>query len=167
MMHEPRVPPKLSVVIPCYNEEAVIQELHRRVTRTCRSLVGDSYELVLVNDGSLDHTWAMLQAVVRDDDRIVAVDLSRNYGHQLALSAGLALARGERILIIDADLQDPPELLPDMMHLMDNGADVVYGQRRTRSGENFFKRVSAAIFYRFIRTIGDRILPADARGFRL
>lgn len=167
LMYEPRVSPKLSVVIPCYNEEAVIQELHRRVTRTCRSLVGDSYELVLVNDGSLDHTWAMLQALVRDDDRIVGVDLSRNYGHQLALSAGLSLARGERILVIDADLQDPPELLPEMMRLMDNGADVVYGQRLERDGETWFKRVSASAFYRLLLRMTDVPIPPDTGDFRL
>src|SRR5215831_3696843 len=111
----------LSVVAPCYNEEAVISELHRRVTLACRDLSGDSYELVLVNDGSTDGTWAALQQLANDDDRVVAIDLSRNHGHQLALSAGLSLARGDRILVIDADLQDPPELLPDMMRLMDDG----------------------------------------------
>src|SRR5260370_34084063 len=167
MMHEPRVRTRLSVVIPCYNEEAVIQELYRRVTRTCRSLVGDSYELLVVNDGSLDQTWPMLQALAHNDDRIVAVDLSRNYGHQLALSAGLSLARGERILVIDADLQDPPELLPEMMRLMDNGADVVYGQRLEREGETWFKRVSASAFYRLLLRMTDVPIPPDTGDFRL
>ena len=102
--------------------------------------MNDSYELVLVNDGSFDNTWAMLQQLAHNDDRIVAVDLSRNHGHQLALSAGLSLARGERVLVIDADLQDPPELLPEMMQLMDGGADVVYGQRVERYGETWFKK---------------------------
>ncbi len=104
MMHEPRPCIKLSVVIPCYNEEAVIHELYRRVAPVCRNLVGDRYELLLVNDGSVDKTWAMLQELAQNDNSIVAVDLSRNHGHQLALSAGLSLARGERILVIDADL---------------------------------------------------------------
>jgi polyisoprenyl-phosphate glycosyltransferase len=129
---EPQVRTELSVVIPCYNEEAVIHELHRRVTLVCCSLVGESYELILVNDGSFDNTWPMLNALVHDDHRIVAVDLYRNHGHQLALTAELSLARGERILVIDADLQEPPELLPEMMRLMDEGADVVYGQRIQR-----------------------------------
>jgi polyisoprenyl-phosphate glycosyltransferase len=167
MIHEPRVRTKLSVVIPCYNEEAVIQELYRRVTRTCRSLVGDSYEVLVVNDGSRDQTWAMLQALAHDDDRIVAVDLSRNYGHQLALSAGLSLARGERILVIDADLQDPPELLPEMMRLMDGGADVVYGQRVERDGETWFKKVSASAFYRLLLRMTDVPIPPDTGDFRL
>jgi polyisoprenyl-phosphate glycosyltransferase len=167
MMHEPQVRTKLSVVIPCYNEEAVIHELHRRVTLACRSLVGGSYELVLVNDGSFDGTWAMLQELAHNDDRIVAVDLSRNHGHQLALSAGLSLARGERILVIDADLQDPPELLSQMMRLMDNGADVVYGQRVERDGETWFKRVSASAFYRLLLRMTDVGIPSDTGDFRL
>jgi len=146
---------KLSVVIPCYNEEAVMHELCRRVIAACCSLVGDRYELILVNDGSFDETWAILRELAHNDDRIVAVDLSRNYGHQLALSAGLSLARGERILVIDADLQDPPELLPEMMRLMDEGADVVYGQRVERDGETWFKKVRARVFYRLLLRMTD------------
>jgi polyisoprenyl-phosphate glycosyltransferase len=167
MKHVPEFSPKLSVVIPCYNEEAVIHELYRRVTLACRSLTGDSYELVLVNDGSFDETWAMLQELAHNDDRVVAVDLSRNHGHQLALSAGLSLARGERILVIDADLQDPPELLPEMMRLMDGGADVVYGQRVERDGETWFKRVSASAFYRLLLRMTDVGIPPDTGDFRL
>lgn len=167
MIHEPQLRIKLSVVIPCYNEEAVIPELYRRVTQACHCVVGDRYELVFVNDGSFDETWAMLQELAHNDDRIVAVDLSRNHGHQLALSAGLSLARGERILVIDADLQDPPELLPEMMRLMDGGADVVYGQRVERDGETWFKRVSARVFYRLLLRITDVGIPPDTGDFRL
>jgi polyisoprenyl-phosphate glycosyltransferase len=167
MSHEGRVLTQLSVVIPCYNEQAVIQELHRRLTRACRSQVGDRYELVLVNDGSSDKTWAILQELAHNDDRIVAADLSRNYGHQLALSAGLSLARGERVLVIDADLQDPPELLPEMMRLMDEGADVVYGKRIERDGETWFKKVSARAFYRLLLRITDVPIPPDTGDFRL
>ena len=167
MMREPQFRPKLSVVIPCYNEEAVIHELYRRITCACHNLVNDSYELVLVNDGSFDNTWPMLQQLAQNDDRIVAVDLSRNHGHQLALSAGLSLARGERILVIDADLQDPPELLPEMMRLMDGGADVVYGQRVERDGETWFKRVSATAFYRLLLRMTDIGIPPDTGDFRL
>jgi polyisoprenyl-phosphate glycosyltransferase len=159
--------PQLSVVAPCYNEEVVVRELHRRVTAVCRSLVGDGYELVLVNDGSRDATWAILQMLARDDDRVVAIDLSRNYGHQLALSAGLSVARGERILVIDADLQDPPELLPEMMRLMDDGADVVYGQRLERDGETWFKKTSASMFYRLLLCMTDVEIPPDTGDFRL
>ena len=167
MMHESQVCTELSVVIPCYNEDAVIHELYRRVAQACRSLVGNSYELVFVNDGSFDKTWTMLQELAHIDDSIVAVDLSRNYGHQLALSAGLSLARGERILVIDADLQDPPELLPDMMRLMDDGANVVYGQRIERDGETWFKKVTARAFYRLLLRITDVPIPPDTGDFRL
>jgi polyisoprenyl-phosphate glycosyltransferase len=150
-----------------YDEEAVIPELYRRVTAACRTLVGDSCELVLVNKGSRDKTWPTLQMPAHRDDRVVAVDLSRNHGHQLALSAGLSLARGERILVIDADLQDPPELLSDMMQLMDDGADVVYGQRVGRDGETWFKKVSARTFYRLLLRMTDVAIPRDTGDFRL
>jgi polyisoprenyl-phosphate glycosyltransferase len=159
--------PLLSIVAPCYNEEAVIEELHRRITAVCRNLVGDSYELVLVNDGSRDRTWAIMQRLAHGDDRVVAIDLSRNHGHQLALSAGLSTTRGERVLVIDADLQDPPELLSDMMRLMDDGADVVYGQRIGRDGETWFKRASASVFYRFLLRMTDVAIPPDTGDFRL
>jgi len=167
MTHEAQVRTKLSVVIPCYNEQAVIHELYRRVTLACRSLIGDSYELILVNDGSFDKTWVMLQELAHIDVHIIAVDLSRNHGHQLALSAGLSLARGERILVIDADLQDPPELLPEMMRLMDGGADVVFGQRVERDGETWFKRVSASAFYRLLVRMTNVGIPPDTGDFRL
>jgi polyisoprenyl-phosphate glycosyltransferase len=166
-MHQPQARSMLSVVVPCYDEELVIPELHRRVTTVCRGLVGDSYELVLVNDGSRDETWAVLQMLAHRDGRVVAVDLSRNHGHQLALSAGLSLARGERILVIDADLQDPPELMPHMMQLMDDGADVVYGQRVGRDGETWFKKVSARAFYRLLLRMTDVRIPRDTGDFRL
>jgi polyisoprenyl-phosphate glycosyltransferase len=157
----------LSVVVPCYNEEEVISELYRRVTAACRSVVGSNYELLLVNDGSSDGTWAMLQMLASREDRVVAIDLSRNHGHQLALSAGLSLARGERILVIDADLQDPPELLPEMMRLMDGGADVVYGQRIERKGDTRFKKLSAHMFYRLLLRMTDVPIPPDTGDFRL
>ena len=140
----------LSVVVPCYNEEESIAELFRRVTGICQSCVNDSYELVLVNDGSSDRTWTILEDLAGQDRHVVAVDLSRNYGHQLALSAGLSLCRGNRVLILDADLQDPPELLGDMMQRMDAGADVVFGQRIKREGETAFKKASAFMFYRIL-----------------
>ena len=167
MTHQLQAPLKLSVVVPCYNEELVIRELHRRVTTVCCSLVGDSYEVLLVNDGSRDQTWAIVQMLAHSDDRVVAVDLSRNHGHQLALSAGLSLARGGRILVIDADLQDPPELLADMMQLMDDGADVVYGQRIERDGETWFKKISARTFYRLLLRLTDVPIPPDTGDFRL
>lgn len=159
--------PALSVVVPCYNEADGLQELYRRVTAVGHAIAGDDYEFVLINDGSSDATWPMIRAFVERDRRVVGVDLSRNHGHQLALSAGLTVCRGERILIIDADLQDPPELLPQMMALIDDGADVVYGQRVDRAGETWFKKASAAAFYRFLRLLADIDIPPDTGDFRL
>jgi polyisoprenyl-phosphate glycosyltransferase len=158
---------KLSVVIPCYNEERGIHELHRRVTEVCQACAGTSYELVLVNDGSKDTTWKIMQQVSRTDRHVVAINLSRNYGHQLALSAGLKMCRGERVFILDADLQDPPELLPDMMARMDDGCDVVFGARIERRGETFFKKASAYVFYRVLDQMVDIEIPMDAGDFRL
>ena len=123
---------KLSVVVPCYNEDEGIHELHSRITSVCHNTAGDAYELVLVNDGSSDATWKIMRDLSEIDKHIVAVNLSRNHGHQLALSAGLQMCRGERIFILDADLQDPPELLPKMMERMDDGCDVVFGQHIKR-----------------------------------
>jgi dolichol-phosphate mannosyltransferase len=158
---------RLSVVAACYNEQAVLPELRRRLDAICRRTVGDAYELILVNDGSRDDTWPTLVAMAADSPTIVGVDLSRNVGHQLALTAGLTLARGERVLVIDADLQDPPELLPEMMALMDRGADVVYGQRLRREGEGIFKRATAFIFYRLLSFFSEIEIPKDTGDFRL
>ena len=160
-------PIMLSVVVPCYNEWESVRELHRRVTAACGSTVDENYEIVLVNDGSSDDTWLALKELSERDPHVVAVQLARNYGHQVALSAGLQVCRGERTLILDADLQDPPELLPDMMALMDQGYDVVYGQRRQREGETLFKRASAATFYRLLNRLIDVRIPVDTGDFRL
>jgi len=159
--------PRLSIVAPCYNEEACLPEFHRRASDAARATVGEDYEIVLVNDGSRDHTLAVMRALAASDPHVVAVDLSRNFGHQKALSAGLQFARGDRVLAIDADLQDPPALLREMMALMDAGNDVVYGQRRRRAGETRFKTASAALFYRLLRRLTEIDIPADTGDFRL
>ncbi|WP_264059766.1 glycosyltransferase family 2 protein [Mycolicibacterium frederiksbergense] len=156
----------MSVVAPCYDEEAVLPEFLRRVTAVLEQQ-RMRYEIVLVDDGSHDRTWELMSKAAADDPRIVAVRLMRNHGHQLALTAGLSVCRGERVLITDADLQDPPELLPDMMALMDDGADVVYGQRRKRAGEGPFKLISAKLFYRAIGRMTDVDIPSDTGDFRL
>lgn len=158
--------PFLSVVAPCFNEEDVLPEFYHRTTKACQGL-GLPYELVLVNDGSRDATWDQMQWFSRSDPNLVCVNLARNHGHQLALSAGLGICRGERILVIDADLQDPPDLLPDMLRIMDDGADVVYGQRRRRPGESLFKRWSAACFYRVLGKLATVSIPPDTGDFRL
>jgi dolichol-phosphate mannosyltransferase len=160
------LPPDLSVVAPCYNESRGLPEFHRRLSAACRG-TGLRYEVVLVNDGSRDETWAVMRALSREDENLVCVDLSRNHGHQLALSAGLTVCRGGRVLIIDADLQDPPELLPQMLAAMDAGADVVYGKRRHRAGESWFKLFTASVFYRIINALTERPIPVDTGDFRL
>jgi dolichol-phosphate mannosyltransferase len=158
----------LSIVVPCFNEEACLAALHERLTVAARTSVGDDYEIVLVNDGSRDGSWAIMRALVAGDPHIVAVNLSRNHGHQLALTAGLDLCRGDMILIIDADLQDPPELLPDMIELMRaEQADVVYGVRKSRAGETAFKRATAHGFYRLLSRATEVDIPLDAGDFRL
>jgi glycosyltransferase involved in cell wall biosynthesis len=159
--------PLLSIVIPCYNEADGLRELHRRISAVCASLPEVSYELVLINDGSRDATWSLMQALAQDDVHLVCINLSRNHGHQLALSAGLTVCRGERVFILDADLQDPPELLPQMMARMDAGVDVVFGQRIKRDGETAFKKASAYAFYRLLDRMVDIDIPRDTGDFRL
>ena len=163
----PAVRKGLSAVVPCYNEEQVLSELHNRLSAACHKAMGDDYEIVLVNDGSQDKTWPIIKAMVEKDPHVVGVNLSRNHGHQLALTAGLSVCVGDRILILDADLQDPPELLEDMLALADQGADVVYGQRRSRAGETWFKKATAAWFYRVLRKMTDVDIPVDSGDFRL
>jgi len=158
----------LSVVVPCFNEEACLLELHRRLTAAARTAVSDDYELVLINDGSDDGSWSVMQQIAVSDDHVLAINLSRNHGHQLALTAGLDLCRGDKILIIDADLQDPPELLPSMLDAMrDRDADVVYGVRRSRAGETAFKRATAHGFYRLLSRATEIEIPVDTGDFRL
>jgi dolichol-phosphate mannosyltransferase len=160
--------PALSVVAPCYNEEGSLEELYRRTAAAAEAAVGPSFEIVLVNDGSRDRTWEIMRSLAERDGRVVAINLSRNHGHQLALTAGLDLCAGERILIIDADLQDPPELLGAMLAEMDRQkADVVYGLRRARAGETAFKRSTAKLFYRGLSRLAEIDIPRDTGDFRL
>jgi dolichol-phosphate mannosyltransferase len=155
------------VVAPCYNEEEVLPEFLRRLRLVCDGL-GLSYEIVLVDDGSRDRTWGIISAAALRDPHILGIRLRRNHGHQLALSAAIAAARGDYLLLIDSDLQDPPELLPTMLALQrEHQADVVYGQRRFRAGETLFKRATAAGFYRFLNLMSDVDIPRDTGDFRL
>ncbi|WP_375403155.1 glycosyltransferase family 2 protein [uncultured Sphingomonas sp.] len=160
--------PALSVVIPCYNEAACLELLHARVSASARAAVGESYEILLIDDGSSDDSWAVMRTLAARDPRLVAVNLSRNHGHQLALTAGLDLCAGAQVLIIDADLQDPPELLGEMRRTMaEQEADVVYAVRRRREGETLFKRATAALFYRLLDRMTDTPIPLDTGDFRL
>ncbi len=157
---------KLSIVIPAYNEEATLDTLYHRLCAILNH-ASYSYEILLVNDGSTDNTWQHISALCAADARVKGVNLSRNFGHQYALTAGLDIAEGERIFILDADLQDPPELLPEMMKKMDSGYDVVYGKRTQREGETWFKTKSARYFYRIFNTLSDHPIPEDTGDFRL
>ena len=161
-------PVALSAVVPCFNEEAGLSELYPRLSRACRDAAGDDYEIVLVDDGSTDRTWPIIRELAVHDAHVVGVTLSRNHGHQLALTAGLSICRGDRVLILDADLQDPPELVGEMMALIDReGAEVVYGQRISREGESWHKKATASLFYRLLGRITELPIPVDTGDFRL
>ncbi len=158
----------LSIVVPCYNEKEGLQELHRRVSAAALSRFGRDYELILVDDGSQDETWSVIYELSIQDPNVVAVRLARNHGHQLALTAGLSTVSGDFVLVIDADLQDPPELLSPMHDmLIREGADVVYGLRRSRVGESRLKNKSAEAFYRLLSHMTRVNIPVDTGDFRL
>lgn len=162
-----RTCPRLSVVVPCYNEEAVLLMLEARLAAACREQVGEDYEIVLVNDGSTDRTWPLICVLAERNPRVLGVDLSRNHGHQLAVTAGLQVCRGDLVMMIDADLQDPPELLGAMIAKIEAGADVVYGQRIARHGESTFKRGTASVFYKLLNRLAEQDIPVDTGDFRL
>ena len=157
---------KISVVVPCMNEEASIPRLLERLSQVAAPY-GDQVEILLVDDGSTDATWSVIGASLETCPYLRGIRLSANRGHQIALTAGLEAACGERILMLDADLQDPPELLGDMMQLMDRGYDVVYGRRGERLGESVLKRATAWAFYRMLNAMSDTDIPRDTGDFRL
>ena len=157
----------LSVVVPCYNEEESVKELHRRVKMACEDAPVSKYEIILVNDGSKDNTLAHMKDLAKSDPNLVVINLSRNHGHQLALSAGLGEAKGDYIFVLDADLQDPPELLTPMLEKAKSGVDVVYGQRVSRAGETWFKLFMAKAFYRMLSYLSDIRIPENVGDFRL
>ncbi len=158
--------PSISVVVPCFNEEEGIAHCHARLTEVLGAITS-SYEIVYVDDGSRDRTAELLRGFHQTDCRAVVLRLSRNFGHQPAVSAGLDAANGQAVIIIDADLQDPPELIPDMLQLWREGFQVVYGIRDTREGESGFKLWTAKTFYRLINSLADVEIPLDTGDFRL
>jgi polyisoprenyl-phosphate glycosyltransferase len=159
-------PPVFSVVAPVYNEEETLPHFYRRVVDVMEGL-GEPFELVLVNDGSRDGSYHVMRELHMRDPRVRAVDFSRNFGHQVAISAGLDHARGAAVIILDSDLQDPPEVIPELVARWRNGAEVVYAQRRRRPGETRFKLLTAAAFYRLIARITAMDIPRDTGDFRL
>jgi polyisoprenyl-phosphate glycosyltransferase len=160
------VTPQLSIVVPVFNEQEVLRPFHAELTEVMEG-TGLPYELLLVNDGSKDESLAIMLELHRADSRVSLLDLSRNYGHQVAITAGLDHARGEAVIVMDADLQDPPHVIPDMLEKYNEGFDVVYGVRETRAGETVFKRGTAWLFYRGIRAMTGVDMPLDTGDFRL
>jgi dolichol-phosphate mannosyltransferase len=162
--------PTLTVVIPIFNEEEVIPELARRLREVIQvwNTQIDSWEVVFVNDGSKDRSLEQLKLLAAEESRFKVISFARNFGHQMAITAGLDRAEGEAVVIMDADLQDPPEVVSEMIARWREGFDVVYGVRTKRVGETLFKRASAAVFYRVLRAmLGGISIPADAGDFRL
>ena len=157
----------ISVIVPCYNEEQVIVETNRQLVATLAGLEGLDFELVYVDDGSNDKTVDLLRSIQSTNKHVRVVRLSRNFGHQLAVSAGLEHATGDAVVIIDADLQDPPGVIPEMVARWRDGYHVVYGMRADRAGETAFKLWTAKLFYRFINRLSKVQLPLDVGDFRL
>ena len=168
MQPQAAAPPTLSIVVPLYNEQENVKPLVERVADVVARLPGSpSYEIVLVNDGSTDATLAQLRAELASRTNIVLVNLSRNFGHQIAASAGMDIARGDAVVLMDGDLQDPPELIAQFVAKWHEGYDVVYAVRRTRKGESPFKLLTARIFYRTIKRLTKVSIPVDTGDFRL
>ncbi len=155
-----------SVIVPMFNEEEVLVETCRRL-RQVMEVSGESYEIVFINDGSRDRTAEMLREVCLTDPHVKLIDFSRNFGHQTAITAGMDYAAGRCMVIIDGDLQDPPELIPDMIVRWRSGYDIVYGKRTSREGESFFKKITSKAFYRLLRAVTDVDIPVDTGDFRL
>lgn len=157
---------RYSIVVPVFNEEEVIRFTYERLTQVMRGLE-EPYELIFVNDGSRDNTYSILGELAQEDSSVVVLDFARNFGHQLAITAGMDYARGQAIVVIDADLQDPPELIVEMIAKWREGYDVVYAKRVERKGETWFKKVSASLFYRLLQRMSDIEIPLDTGDYRL
>ena len=159
-------PPQYSLIIPVFNEEKSIPEMYRRMGAVMDSL-GETVELILVNDGSSDRTLEMLRDLQAQDSRVCYLSFARNFGHQVAVSAGLNYARGQVVVILDADLQDPPELIPELIEQWRQGYQVVYAQRTRRRKEKWSKRLPAYVFYRVLKQLADVDIPTDTGDFCL
>jgi polyisoprenyl-phosphate glycosyltransferase len=157
----------LSVVVPCYNEEEVLPVAHDKLTSVLRSLTEFEYEIIYVDDGSRDRTGEILHKLQTSDPHVRVLRLSRNFGHQIAATAGLDVSDGDAVVLIDADLQDPPEVIPEMIARWKEGCHVAYGQRRRREGETAFKLFTAKLFYRLFNSLTSINMPLDTGDFRL
>ncbi len=158
---------KVSVVIPMYYEEEVAKECYERVVKVLKNIEGYEYEMVLINDGSQDKTLEIIEGIAKKDKNVKIISFSRNFGHQAAVTAGIKYVTGDAVVIIDADLQDPPELIPDMLKHWEEGYEVIYGKRKTRKGESAFKLLTAKMFYKTLNALSDVEIPKDTGDFRL
>ena len=158
---------KISIIVPMYNEQEVINECFARLEKVLTNLPEYEYEILFVNDGSRDKTLEILTEIADKNKNVKIISFSRNFGHQSAVTAGLKYVKGDCVLIIDADLQDPPELLPEMLKLWEEGNDVIYGKRKKREGESKFKLFTASMFYKTLNALSDVEIPKDTGDFRL
>lgn len=160
------MPTILSIIIPIYNEEKIIPELYQRLTNAAKEITSD-YELIFINDGSKDRSILELINLSQQDSKVYFINFSRNFGHQIAVTAGIDYCKGDAVVIIDGDLQDPPELIPEMYKKHQEGYEVVYAQREKRAGETYFKKITAQLFYRTLKKLTSVDIPLDTGDFRL
>ncbi len=158
---------KISIIIPTYNEEEVIKISYLRVKKVLEELDSYDYEIIFIDDGSKDKTLNILNEIAKENRKVKVISFARNFGHQAAVTAGIKYITGDAIVIIDADLQDPPELIPEMIQLWEQGNEVIYGKRKTRKGESAFKLLSAKMFYKTLNALSDVEIPKDTGDFRL
>ncbi len=158
---------KISIVVPMYNEQEVAKECYKRINSVLSDLDKYSSEIIVVDDGSKDKTLEIMEEIAQNDKKVKVIAFSRNFGHQAAVTAGLKETTGDAVIIIDADMQDPPELIKDMIDLWEEGNDVVYAVRKTRRGESVFKVLSAKMFYKILYSLSDVEIPKDTGDFRL
>lgn len=158
---------KISIVVPMYYEEEVAKECYSRLKGILEKIENYNYEIIFINDGSKDKTLPILMEIAEKDKNVKIISFARNFGHQCAVTAGLQYVTGDAIVIIDADLQDPPELIPDMLKLWEDGNDVIYGKRKSREGESKFKLLTASMFYKTLNALSDVEIPKDTGDFRL
>ena len=158
---------KISLVIPMYYEEQVVEECYNRLTKVLKEIQDYEYEIIFINDGSKDNTLDILERIAKVDNNVKVISFSRNFGHQAAVTAGLKYVTGDVIVIMDADLQDPPELIPDMLKEWEKGYEVIYGKRKSRKGESVFKRLTAKAFYSTLNKLSDVEIPKDTGDFRM
>ena len=157
----------LSLIVPVFNEEEVLPASYARMSAAMQALTGYDYEIIYVNDGSRDGTMKQLRAIAKEHKEVRVISFSRNFGHQLAVTAGMDNARGDALIIIDADLQDPPEVIAELVKAWENGADIAYGKRLKREGETVFKKFTAFCYYRLLNAMSAYPIPLDTGDFRL